>query len=82
MGRERKLKSLEDKLGEKLPYFLCGLLNRHGVKGTAKILGIHWRTLGIELIRLGIERRWVVLDDSYFELYRLMEPAEGEEADS
>jgi len=82
MGRERKLKSLEDKLGEKLPYFLCGLLNRHGVRGTAKILGVHWRTLEFELMRLGIEKRWIVLDDAYLTLYELMESDESRSTES
>jgi len=73
---------LEERLGERFPYFICGLLNRYGLKGTAKILGVHWRTLEFELMRLGIDRRWIVLDSSYLELYQLMESVEGEQGDS
>jgi len=82
MGQKRKLKSLEDKLGQKLPYFICGLLNQHGVKGAAKILGVHWRTLEFELMRWGIERRWVVLDNTYLRLYELMEPDQAQSVDN
>jgi len=77
MARRRKLEEIQKKLGVRYPYFLCGLLNRYGLKGAAKELGVHWRTLQLEIMRAGIVRRWVVMDEILEELERLMEGGEG-----
>jgi len=64
MGRKRKLAKLEQRLGTKLPYFICGLMNLYGEEKTAKHLNISVPTLRMELNYLNIERRWIVLDDT------------------
>jgi len=65
------LAKLEERLGSKLPYFICGLMNMYGEEETAKHLNISIPTLRFELAKLGIERRWIVLDNKIYELIDL-----------
>jgi len=68
MPRKRKFEALENRLGEKLPVLVCGLLNKYGIEKTAEMLGVTVLTLRIELARLGIEKRWVALNPTIWEL--------------
>jgi len=69
MGRRRKLRELEGKLGKKFPYFLCGLLNAYGLDKTAEMLKINPKTLYEYLYRYNIAKMWVILSDPNIEAH-------------
>ena len=73
MGRKPKLGDVEERLGEKFPVLLCGLLNEFGLERTAELLGVAVSTLRSYLWKHNVEKMWVVLDDRTAEFAEIPE---------